>query len=397
MYGPRLLNTYSKIATSAPVLEQLAQRLGVQKPPQVKVELPPNTELLVIIVEDRDPRSAAEAANTLAEILIARAGELSVGSGKTAQEILGERLAQLGDEIQQERQRAQGSPPSAGSETAVGARRSIELKEDAYARLLEQYERARLLDAVRANTISVVAPAVAPETPAKPRKALNVALALVVGVVAGTGLGFLFESLDTSSYAARQIGDAPKSSVLDAIPAAARDRTNAASHTTTKLPQHEAFGRLRTELASLDGDGAPRMVLITGAEPSARKSTTVANLAYFIARSGRHVAVVDGDLRLPTLHEIFGLRNDVGLSSVLRQEAKLDQALQDCHIAGIRVLTSGPPSPDPAELLASPLMTALMQELAERFDVVFVAAPATAVANGLALAQRVDGVVLCAS
>jgi non-specific protein-tyrosine kinase len=379
-------------------LEQVAQKLRTQKPPKAKVELPVNTELMEITVEDRDPALAAEAANTLAAILIARAEELSVGSGKTAQQILGERLAQLGAEIQQARQAEQGTIPSEGAAVAAVARRSIEAKEQAYAKLLEQYEQARLLDALRANTISVVEPAVVPDAPAKPRKALSAALALVVGAVAGTGLGFLFESLDAKASTASKGAPATGSSSLASPPAAGGDRSHSLSDVPS--PLHAAFGRARAHVAGAEGrsngHGSAQAVLITRTQAGEDKSTTAANLAYVIARSGRKVVVVDGDLRRPTLHEIFGLRNDVGLSSVLRRDATLDEALQDSHIPGIRVLTSGPPSPGAADLLASPRMTGLFQELAERSDMVLIDSPSLAgLAGASALPRGVDGVVLC--
>jgi capsular exopolysaccharide synthesis family protein len=137
-------------------------------------------------------------------------------------------------------------------------------------------------------------------------------------------------------------------------------------------------------------------VLVTRTQAGEDKSTTAANLAYVIARSGRKVVVVDGDLRRPTLHEIFGLRNDVGLSSVLRREATLDEALRDSHIPGIRVLTSGPSSPGAADLLASPRMTGLILDLAGRFDMVLIDSPSLAdAAHASVLPRGVDGVVLC--
>jgi hypothetical protein len=79
MYAGRLVNTYAKIVSSGSVADELAARLGLAEPPKIKVEVPPNTELMQITVEHRGPAVAADGANALVDILIARAGEVSAG------------------------------------------------------------------------------------------------------------------------------------------------------------------------------------------------------------------------------------------------------------------------------------------------------------------------------
>jgi non-specific protein-tyrosine kinase len=121
----------------------------------------------------------------------------------------------------------------------------------------------------------------------------------------------------------------------------------------------------------------------------------VANLAFAIAQSGRRVVVVDGDLRRPALHELFGLSNEMGLSSVLKQELSLDEAVQSSRMPGVQVLTSGPLPHNPAEWLNSPQMAALIERLGHQCDMVLVDAPALlAVTDAAVLAPTVDGVLL---
>jgi capsular exopolysaccharide synthesis family protein len=394
-YTNRLMNTYVRIATTGPVLEELVQRLGLNESPRIEVEILPNTELMHITVEDPNPVLAAEAANALADMLIAQSRELYTGGGKTAWEILGEQLTQIDDELSQARKEYEAlitqSPED--SERITAASRSIALKEETYATLLDQYERARVKEAMQANTVFVVEPAVPPPSPSKPRKKLNVALGCMVGLSGGLGLAFLFENLDTTLYTTQQIEEVTALSALGRIPAANRKPPSAFFNGNS--PQGEAFRRLRANVLALDQDVTLRTLLVTSAEPREGKSTVVANLAFAIARSGRKVIVVDADLRLPTLHKIFGLSNEIGLSSVLKQEAALDEAVQDSHISGVRVLTSGPLPPDPAELLGSSQMTALIKQLAQQFDVILLDAPSLlAVSDAAVLASIVDGVLL---
>jgi succinoglycan biosynthesis transport protein ExoP len=395
IYAERLMNTYAEIATSGPVLEELMRRLGLDQSLQIEMEILPNTELMQITVEDPNPILAREAANALAEILITQSEEFYAGSGKTAQEILSEQLAQTEGELSQARREYESlvTQLPEDSERVAAARRSISLKEETYATLLEQYERARVREAIRANTLSVVEPAGIPPAPSKPRKALNFALGFVVGLVGGAGLAFLFESLDTRLYSTQQIEKLTALTTLGKIPTAERWPSHVFFNGNS--PQAEAFRRLRTNIVNLDHEAPLQTLLITSAEPREGKSTVVANLAFALAQSGCKVAVVDGDLRLPTLHKILGLSNQMGLSSVLNQEATLDEVMQDSEISGVWVLTSGPLPSNPAELLGSSQMTAVIEQLARRFDIVLLDTPSLlAVTDAAVLAPAVDGVML---
>jgi capsular exopolysaccharide synthesis family protein len=395
VYANRLMNTYVEIATSRPVLEELLTRLDLDKPPQIEVEVLANTELMRITVEDPNPILVQEAANVLAEILVAQSRELYAGGGKTAQEILGQQLTQIEGELDQARREHESlvsqSPQDAERIAAIS--RSIELKQQTYATLLENYEQVRIREALQANTISVVDPAAVPQAPSKPHKKLSVALGLMVGLAGGVGLVFLFENLDSTLYTTEQIEQVSGLTALGKI--ATAEKQQQITFFNGNSPQAEAFRRLRTNILNLDYDIPLQTLLITSAEPREGKSTIVANLALAMARSGCRIIVVDGDLRLPTLHKIFGLSNEMGLSNILKQEATLDEAVQEGQVPGVWVLTSGASPPNPAELLGSSQMTSLIEQLARQFDVVLVDAPSLiAVTDPAVLAPTVDGVLL---
>ena len=213
MYATRLQNTYAKIATSDGLLDELARRLGLNERPKVRVEVPANSELMQISVESRDPVLAAQAASALAEILMARAREAPTTAAQSARQALAGRLAELEGELEGARGADQAL---AGASGAALARRSLELKEERYARLADQYERARLAEALRPDLMSVLEPASVPEAPTRPRKALNLAVALLLGLVGGVGMAFLVERLDTRLYTARRIEEVVDLSILGA-------------------------------------------------------------------------------------------------------------------------------------------------------------------------------------
>jgi capsular exopolysaccharide synthesis family protein len=391
----RLMNTYAEFATSRPVLQELSQRLELEDWPQISVEILTNTELMQISAEARGPIVARDTANALAEIMIAQSRELYTGGGKTAQEILGEQLAQVKTELDDAwvlYEDLIAESPEAADQIAA-ASRTIELKEETYATLLDQYERNRVREAVLANTLSVIEPAVAPRDPSKPRKELNLALGFVLGLGGGVALAFLVESLDTTLYSVDQIKRTAALPVLGKVPAAGRQAQDALFNGSS--PQGEAFRRLRTNLFTLDYETPLRTLLFTSAEPREGKSTTVANLAFAVAQSGRQVVAVDAHLRLPTLHKVFGLSNRIGLSSVLEEKTGLEECVQESKVAGVDVITSGPLPTNPAELLSSPQMAKLIERLMREYDMVLLDTPSVlAVTDAAALSRNADGVIL---
>jgi capsular exopolysaccharide synthesis family protein len=267
------------------------------------------------------------------------------------------------------------------------------LKEKTYETLLEQYERNRLREAVLANALSIIEPAYPPPAPAKPRRQLNIALGLVVGLAGGVGLAFLLESLDTTLYATEQIRKVADLPILSQVPAGGRQGQPSLFNGSS--PQGEAFRRLRTNLFTLDHDEDLQTLLVTSAEPTEGKSTITSNLAFAVGQSGRNVILVDAHLRLPTLHKIFDMSNRLGLSSVLEGKATLAEATQDSKLPGVSVLTSGPLPANPAELLSSPQMADLIEQLAQQFDMVLLDTPSLlAVTDAAVLARAADGTVL---
>lgn len=197
-YADRLMNTYTKIAVGDPMKKELAQRLGTNPPLAVSAEIPANTELLIVSVEADTPTLAAQAANILAELLLDDFRAHYDQPGNTALETLKSQLSQIDDELAIEREKygkliASATPDIEQIETE---RRLIDFKETNYDRLLSQYEDTLVIEASRANTISVIVSAVPPSKSTKPPTELILGLSILVGLVAGVGLAFVFENLE---------------------------------------------------------------------------------------------------------------------------------------------------------------------------------------------------------
>jgi non-specific protein-tyrosine kinase len=166
--------------------------------------------------------------------------------------------------------------------------------------------------------------------------------------------------------------------------------------TEPRSPAAEAFRSLYINLSFSQQERALRSLVVTSPGPGEGKSITLANLAVVAAQMGQRVILVDGDLRQPQLNELFGLRNDTGLTNVVDGSSSTESALQAvAEVPGLRVLTSGPLPPSPTTVLASRRMGELADELAEQADLLLLdAPPVLTVSDASVLASRVNGVLL---
>jgi polysaccharide biosynthesis transport protein len=247
----------------------------------------------------------------------------------------------------------------------------------------------RLSRTGRLLTLTVVEPATIPSDAIQPTRATLIAIGGGIGLMSGLGLALLVENFDTTLFTLKQIEASTKLPTLGKIPRIRRGRRQELLNGTT--PEGEAFRLLRTNYFAVKRNNPAQSVLVTSAEPNAGKSTITTNLGYSVAQLGRKVVLIDGDMRLPTLHKKFKLPNEVGLSNLLRQEVTLDDVLQRPSAANISIITSGPVPANPAELLDSEAMIAALRELSTRFDVVLLDSPALlAVPDASILATHAD-------
>lgn len=169
-----------------------------------------------------------------------------------------------------------------------------------------------------------------------------------------------------------------------------------ANLTTITDPQGavaEAYQSLRTTIEFSRHGQQVCTILLAAVDDSAEKSATVANLAVVMAQAGDRVIVVDGDLRHPQQHEIFGLNNQAGLSTWL--PAGGDPPLQPGAVDGLQILAAGPTVSNPVALLGAKRLAERLADLRSRADYVIIDAPPVLSVTDAALwASQVDGVVL---
>ncbi len=166
--------------------------------------------------------------------------------------------------------------------------------------------------------------------------------------------------------------------------------------TNPHAPAAEAYRTLRTNLMFYGVDRPTRALVFTSPMPGQGASTALANLAVSLAQGGHETIVIDSDLRRPAQHTLWGLTNERGLTTMLLDDAALaDPPLQDAGVERLRVLTSGPLPPNPADLVGSKRMDEVIAALRQRADyVLFDAPPVLAVSDAAVLGHKLDGLIL---
>ena len=163
--------------------------------------------------------------------------------------------------------------------------------------------------------------------------------------------------------------------------------------TDPRSPVSEAYRTLRTNLSFYSLDNPIRTLVVTSPAAGEGKSTTVANLAVTMAQSGRRTILVDCDLRRPSLHTLFNLSSEPGLTNMVLDET--EAPLQKTGVENLWLLASGPKPPNPADLLGTQKVDKVIEQLIAQADIVlFDAPPVIAVTDAAVLGAKVDGVLL---
>lgn len=162
-----------------------------------------------------------------------------------------------------------------------------------------------------------------------------------------------------------------------------------------KSPISEGYRILRTNIEFSSIDHKLQVIMVTSSKPNEGKSTTSANVAVAFAQSDKRVLLIDGDLRKPSQHHIFGKSNRVGLTNVLFKQKSLDEVIQSTDTDNLFIIHAGPTPPNPSELLSSMQMASLLSKARGMYDVIIIdTPPILSVTDAQIVATLSDGVVL---
>lgn len=238
----------------------------------------------------------------------------------------------------------------------------------------------------------------------KPVLAIVMLASCAIGLASGIGLAYILELADQNVRTPDEIPGLLGTPVVGLIPVLAVPKRlgkvpeiaiSIVAHHRPKSRQAEAYRAVRAALFFNARGQQHQVIQVTSPQAGDGKSTLAANLAVSIAQSGRRVLLLDADFRRPTIHKLFGLPNQDGVSSILAGVAELDEAIQTSDTENLDVLPCGPLPANPAELALSGQLRDLLELLKSKYDFVIVdTPPILAVTDPLALAVRADGVLM---
>lgn len=393
----RLVDTQTTVAESPQIAAAViaAAHLKHVTPQQFldasSVAAQTGADVLVFRVSDRHPAVAAQLATLYAQQYLVYANDLSTRAIKSARQEVEAKIATL---------------------EATGHSRS-----GYYADLLSKDQQLATYEALQTGNATLIKSADG-ASKTQPTPLRDGLLGLLVGVVLGLGLAFLRDHLDTRIRSASEVSQRLGLPLLARLPEPPRSlRKNKQIVMVDQPTSHHAepFRVLATNLEFVSHELQPRTIMVTSACQGEGKSTTAANLAVTIARTGKRVALVDLDLRRPFVHELFHVPPEPGLTTMALGHSTLEDALVSVPVGGgvattshggpdtvavenqLQVLCSGRVPPNPGEFIRSRGVGRLIMHLSEVFDTVILdAAPLLGLGDSLALIPRVDAVVLVA-
>ena len=294
-------------------------------------------------------------------------------------------------------------------------KREFDTNEQLYNSLLQRLKDATVSAGLRATNIHIIDPASTPVIPVRPKKLLNTALGLLVGLILGVTLAFVQESLDSSiktAEDAERLVAIPSLAVIPLGSSLRRSRSlgrgplngeprgeREVALAVLRRPSSsmaEAFRTLRTSVLLSTSPRPPECVLVTSAQAGEGKTSTALNLATAFAQQGDRVVLMDADLRRPSVGPALGISSEKGISTFLTGAHSLNEALRQVDPQlPLWVLPAGPVAPNPAELLSSSTLRTALRDLRRRFRYVLIdSPPLLVVTDATILSTLVDGVIL---
>ncbi|WP_170844650.1 GumC family protein [Aliiruegeria lutimaris] len=256
--------------------------------------------------------------------------------------------------------------------------REVEANRLIYESFLVRFREISIQEGIQKADARVISPAVVPKVPFAPRKSRIVMMALILGVLVGSGIVLLREMLNRGFRTAKQLEQATGYPVLGQIPVMPiRDRSKLVPHIVKNVtsPAAEATRNLRTSIDLSNVDHPPKVILSTSCVPGEGKTTTAITLAYHYAALNRKVLLLEGDIRRRVMDQYFNLEHNLGFVSVLSGDAELQDVIHSDEKTGFDILPGENTSVSAADLFASEKFRELLMQLRDKYDQVIIDTP----------------------
>ncbi|WP_219210062.1 polysaccharide biosynthesis tyrosine autokinase [Variovorax boronicumulans] len=286
---------------------------------------------------------------------------------------------------------------------ALRLERDVRVNGELYKSLLNSALQLRLVKEGKVGNVRLLDQAVQPQKPIKPQKSTIVALALIVGLLAGAALAIVRSLFMGGIRNPDEIEAHTGLNVYSVVPFTAEqvpvDQRNASSVQLLAVlhpesPAIEALRSLRIALQFATLEAGNNRVMITGATPGVGKSFISANFAAIMAAAGKRVLLIDADMRKGHIHQELGMQRENGLSELLAGVLTSTQAIRTQVLPNLDVLTTGKLPSNPADMMMSETFSRLLDTLSEQYELVIIDTPPVLVAADAAAVAPHAGVVL---
>jgi len=331
----------------------------------------PNAPVVQVTVTDTIPERAAAAANEVATAFIAYIRQLESSRFTATDQSLNRQL-----DIAKRNANRPGY-------------------QNTYQALIAEIAQFQVLRDAQLNNVALYSPATPPSLPTGPHPARVAALVgflVLMLCAAAVVVNDYVKDLARTPEEVEEIAGAP---ILGTVPRFNVKGSQLVGARQLPSEASETYRVIRTNIQFINVDRPPRTIVVTSALPREGKTTTASNLAHVLAAGGQEVILVDGDLRRPSLHNIYSADRQQGLTVLLVTHQLNGQGLHQTDEPNLRLLAAGPVPPNPADLLGSERMKEVVAHFRERTEVVvFDSPPILAVTDAAILSTMVDGVVL---
>src|SRR5215510_6035318 len=275
--------------------------------------------------------------------------------------------------------------------------REAESNRQIYESLMQRTKETGITSESRTTNIRIVDPAEVPRGPISPNVGRELEVSFATGLFFAVAIAFGLEYLDNRIKSPQELKAQLGVPFLGLIPSVGKDKMGVDPLLSRAVPANfsEAFKSIRTNVLFSSAEDGMRSIVVTSSGPGEGKSIVSSNIAVALAQAGQRVLLIDGDMRRPRVHEIFGCDQEPGLSNVLTGVSKASDAIRRCPtVHGLWLLGSGHIPPNPAELLGSHRFRDFMGSIEGNFDwVVIDSPPVLVVTDSSIVANHASGVV----
>ena len=273
--------------------------------------------------------------------------------------------------------------------------RAETVADSVYTLLLEKTHEVRLAESMQLSNARIWDTATPPTHPIRPRKKLNLAMAVAFGLLAGLLLGAVMEYIDDTLKDMEEAKRALGMPVMGVVPLVRESSQRLLTDVNGRSALAEAYRLIRSNIGFAAVDRPIKTLMVTSASALEGKSTTVVNLGIIMAQQEARVIIVDTDLRRPVLHKMLGMENKRGLTNVLVGDLSPSDVVRPTAFPNLSLIAAGPIPPNPAELLGTRRASEVLGKIAEMADtVIFDSPPSAVVADAAILGAHVDGTLL---